>query len=112
MAPPTPAPKTWQPHIVEQQVKPWQQQPEMTQQPARPWQQQPDMTEQPVKPWQQQQEMAPLRKRSDFFVPRSEKILESNIQYRLSQEREIPTVTSTLVCNISLFFILILSFRN
>jgi hypothetical protein len=36
--------------------------------------------------WQQQQEMAQARKRSDFFVPRSEKILESNIQYRLSQE--------------------------
>lgn len=97
MAPPPPAPKTWQPMVTEQPLKPWQQQPEMTQQPTRPWYQQPDVTQQPVKPWQQQQEMAQPRKRSDFFVPRSEKNLETNIQYRLSQEREVPIVTSTLV---------------
>lgn len=84
-------------------MKPWQQQPEMTQKPVRPWQQQPDVVQQPVKPWQQQPEMAQPRKRSDFVVPRSEKILESNIQYRLSQEREIPTVTSTLVLFIFVF---------
>ncbi|VDI56857.1 titin [Mytilus galloprovincialis] len=96
MAPPPPAPKTWQPMVTEQPLKPWQQQPEMTQQPTRPWYQQPDVTQQPVKPWQQQQEMAQPRKRSDFFVPRSEKNLETNIQYRLSQEREVPIVTSTL----------------
>lgn len=96
--PPSPPPA---PELPKSQPPTWQQ---------KPWQQR---TEPPAKkPWQQKEaqpswaavteqitqgEVTPLRADKGFVTTRSERILESNLEYRRSQEPEERPVTATAV---------------
>lgn len=99
MKPPSPPPA---PELPKTQPPTWQQKPwqQRTEPPAKkPWQQK----ETPQPSWaalteQFTQGEAPHRTDKGFVTSRSERILESNLEYRRSQEPEERPVTSTAVC--------------